>query len=177
MLETEKIKLRAPEPEDLDALYAWENDTDFWHIGHSTSPYSRHALKRYIEELEHDIFSTGQLRFIIELKSERKAIGTIDVYDFDAFHSRAGIGILIDENYRGRGYAGLAVKLLLEYGFSFLKIHQFYAYIPENNEASVKLFLSNGFTLSGKLNDWINASTYTNVFIYQKINISNYLEQ
>ena len=170
MLENIKIKLRAPEPEDLDALYAWENDADFWHIGHTTSPYSHHALKRYIEELEHDIFSTGQLRFVIELKSEQKAIGTIDVFDFNAFHSRAGIGILIDGNYRGKGYADLALKLLLEYGFSFLKIHQFYAYIPENNLASIKLFSSNGFTLSGELKDWINAENYTNVLFYQKIN-------
>jgi diamine N-acetyltransferase len=169
MLENAAIKLRAPEPQDLDALYWWENNSDFWHIGNTTSPYSRHALRCYIEELEHDIFSTGQLRFIIELKSEQKAIGTIDVFDFDAFHSRAGIGILIDRNYRSKGYADLALKLLLDYGFSFLKIHQFYAYIPGNNEASVKLFSANGFNLSGELKDWINAEKYMNVLVYQKI--------
>ncbi len=170
MLENNEICLRAPEPEDLNALYAWENNADFWYIGNSTSPYSRHALKCYIEELEHDIFSTGQLRFIIELKSEKRPIGTIDIYDFNAFHSRAGVGILIDENERGKGYAGSALKLLLEYGFLFLKIHQFYAYIPEKNEASVRLFLSNGFTRSGELKDWINAATYMNVLVFQKMN-------
>ena len=29
-LENKKIKLRALEPEDLDFLYKWENDTKFW---------------------------------------------------------------------------------------------------------------------------------------------------
>ena len=33
-----------------------------------------------------------------------KTVGTIDIFDFDPFHNRAGIGILIaDEEYRTKG--------------------------------------------------------------------------
>lgn len=170
MLENAQIRLRAPEPEDLDALYKWENNPELWRIGNTTAPYSRHALKRYIDELEHDIYSTGQLRFMVELKSEDKAIGTADLFDFDVFHSRSAIGLLIDENYRGNGYADQALKLLLEYGFSFLKLHQLYVEIPENNPASISLFPKNDFTLTGKLKDWVNAGEYRDVLVFQKIN-------
>ena len=36
-----QIRLRALEPEDLDVLYAIENDTTIWNVGNTNVPYSR----------------------------------------------------------------------------------------------------------------------------------------
>ena len=33
LLENKTIQLRAIEPEDLEVLYKWENDTDVWKYG------------------------------------------------------------------------------------------------------------------------------------------------
>ena len=41
-----QIELRAVEPEDLDALYRWENDSSLWIYGSTVSPFSRYLLKR-----------------------------------------------------------------------------------------------------------------------------------
>ena len=35
-----QIELRAVEPEDLDALYRWENDSSLWIYGSTVSPLS-----------------------------------------------------------------------------------------------------------------------------------------
>ena len=156
-LENDKIKLRALEPEDLDNFYKWENDVDLWSMGCTLEPYSRFELKQYILS-QKDIYEAKQLRLIIEYKVDNNAIGTIDLYDFDPHNRRSAVGILIDRNYQGNGLAAEALTLLCEYAFSFLKLHQLFAYIPIKNERSKKLFVCCGFKDIGLLPEWIQAA-------------------
>ena len=140
MLEYENIKLRAPEPEDLDVFYKWENDTALWSVGCTLIPYSRYDLKQYLSSSK-DLYETKQLRLVIERKVEKDAVGTIDLYDFDPYHRRAAVGIMIDQDHQKKGLAGNALSLFCDYVFSFLKIHQLYACIPIDNEPSRRLFV------------------------------------
>ena len=166
MLENNTIRLRAPEPEDLDMLYRWENDPAMWEIGSTLSPYSRYALKQYIADAGKDIYERKQLRLMIELKETNTAIGTIDLYDFDPHHRRAGVGILIENAHQRKGYAKNALKLLSHYAFSIIKIHQLYAYIPVTNMPSLHLFKQCGFETMGILKDWLlTANGYTGVAV------------
>jgi diamine N-acetyltransferase len=168
-LETGNIKLRAPEPEDVELLYKWENDTSLWSVGNTLSPYSRYDLKQYINSSSKDIYETKQLRLMIDLKDCNQTVGTADLYDFEPHHSRAGVGIFVEEAYRNRGFASEALSLLCIYSFDFLRIHQLYACISVNNSMSIKLFERCGFTLQGELKDWIcTAKGYENVLILGK---------
>lgn len=168
----DKIKLRAPEPEDLDLLYKWENDTEIWQISNTISPFSKYTLRKYIENSHRNIFETGQLRFMIDLRSSGKTIGTIDLFDFDPFHQRAGIGILIaDKSERRQGNAEMALKCLINYCFDHLKLHQLYCNITADNHASIKLFEKIGFKEAGIKKDWIRLKKgYINEIMYQLIN-------
>ena len=56
-LEENGIKLRAPEPEDLDCMFRFENIVDLWDISNTTGPYSRFHLKQYIEQTQNDLFT------------------------------------------------------------------------------------------------------------------------
>ena len=49
ILNSENIYLRAIEPEDLDFLYKWENCVDVWEESNTLAPYSKFAIKRFIE--------------------------------------------------------------------------------------------------------------------------------
>lgn len=171
LLENEVIRLRALEPEDLEPLYRWENNPELWGVGNTLSPYSRYILKEYIAESHRDIFETKQLRLMIELRSTGAAIGTVDLYDLDIHHRRAGVGVLLDPVYQGGGLATEAVNLLVEYVHSLLKLHQLYAHIPVNNESSKALFTRCGFTITGILSDWIAIEGgYSDVIVMQWIN-------
>ena len=44
MLVDEALVLRAPEMNDLDMLYLWENDSEQWNVGNAVAPYSRKQL-------------------------------------------------------------------------------------------------------------------------------------
>ncbi|KAA6316116.1 hypothetical protein EZS27_033530, partial [termite gut metagenome] len=43
---------------DLTLMYETENDTSLWEFGCLTSPYSRFALKQYIESTQNDLFAS-----------------------------------------------------------------------------------------------------------------------
>ena len=170
LLNNDRLYLRALEPEDLEVLYKWENDTDVWKFGSAMSPYSKYALRQYIADAQTDIFQSKQLRFMIVLNEGETTVGTIDLYDFDALNSRCGVGIYIDPTNRENRFALQALNLLVSYTFHFLKINQLYAVIPESNRASLKLFQSSGFSQSGVLQEWVSYNNeYENAIIVQKI--------
>jgi diamine N-acetyltransferase len=169
-LENEKICLRALEPEDLDVLYKWENDSSLWRYGSTLAPYSRFSLKGYLSDARLDIFQSRQLRLRIVLKEGSIAVGTIDLYDFDPINCRAGIGILVDEIYRQQGIGLQALQLIKEYAFGFLMLKQIYAFVPEMNEASVKLFTGSGYEKSGKLRSWVkNNNSFEDTYLMQLV--------
>lgn len=170
-LENDQLKLRALEPEDLDILYAWENDTSLWSVGNTLSPYSRYILKEYIAHAGEDIYSSRQLRLMIVRKTSGKSAGMIDLYDFDPHHRRAGVGIIIDPAYHRQGIGTLALHLLVDYAFGYLHLRQLYAHIPVENTGSRKLFQHEGFLETGKLKDWLLLPQgFSDVFFVQKIN-------
>jgi len=154
------IKLRALEPEDLELLYEWENDEANWTISNTISPFSRYILKRYLENSHKSIYESGQLRMMIELIGEKITIGTVDIFDFDPFHCRAGIGILIaNEEHRRKGYASMALKGLIDYCFKTLQLHQLWCNILSTNAESLSLFGKIGFTEAGIKRDWVKTGT------------------
>ena len=165
LLNNSILQLRALEPEDLDMLYIWENTPPLWIHGNSLSPYSRMALRQYINETQQtDIYESKQLRLIIELMEDKSAVGVIDLYDFDIRNSRAGVGILIDSNYRNRGYAAQVLTI-----FNFLALHQLYAHILASNEISLHLFQKAGYKETGVLTNWVQTKKgiFENVHIVQ----------
>lgn len=170
-LKNDTIKLRALEPEDLDLLYKWENDTTLWTVSSTVEPYSRYILKEYIAYSDKTIYEKKQLRLMIERNEDKMPLGLIDLYDFDAINQKAGVGILIDEIFRGQHYSTLALNLLTEYAFNYLHLHQLFAFVPEDNEPSKQLFSTADFDESGILHDWIRKNDkFVNVTIFQRIN-------
>ena len=154
----DRIYLRAVEPEDIDVMYEMENDPSMWDISSFTVPYSRYVLRQYIEGSQSDMFADKQLRLMIIRREDNRTIGTIDITDFVPLHSRGAVGIALHADCCGAGYASDALNLLCDYAFDFLQIHQLYAHVATENEASMKLFASCGVAQCGLLKDWLSTS-------------------
>lgn len=169
-LKGKEIYLRALEPEDLNFLYDIENDENIWELSHTQTPYSKYILKQYLENAHQDIYEAKQLRLVISNHQDR-SLGLIDVFDFDFKNKRAGIGILIKEaEDRGQGYGKQALELLIGYCFSHLDLHQLYCNISEENQASIQLFINQGFKKVGLKRDWVyNGKTFKNEYLFQLI--------
>ena len=174
MSNTESISLRALEPEDIELLYDWENNREFWRISNTQLPFSKYILEKYIENSHLDIYQSKQLRMMIDLNtdSSTRTIGCVDLFDFDPFHARAGVGILIANSAdRNLGYAAKALNEIIDYTFNYLQLHQLYCNITSENTASLKLFEGSGFSIIGTKKDWIKDNNgYIDEMILQLIN-------
>ncbi|HUW93283.1 MAG TPA: GNAT family N-acetyltransferase [Bacteroidales bacterium] len=160
ILECNSVRLRAVEPEDLELLYKWENEESNWRLSNTLVPYSRFVLKNYIAGSHKSLFETCQLRLMIDIPAEGRTVGTIDLFDFDHYNLRAGVGILVaDEADRHKGYASAALSCLVKYAFGTLGLHQLWCNILEDNEESLSLFKKHGFTLCATKKEWIRVSS------------------
>ena len=100
-----------------------------------------------------------------------RTVGTIDLFEYDPLHGRAGIGILIyDRSDRGRGYAADAVETLCRYARERLRMHQLWCNVGAENEASLRLFRGLGFREIGRKRDWLwTPEGYRDEVMLQKI--------
>lgn len=164
------ILLRALEPEDLDFLFSVENDTTGWELSNTQAPFSKHILKQYLQNAHQDLYEAKQLRLVITKKEDASPLGFIDLFDFDPKNRRVGVGLLLIEEARGKGYGKDALSTLCGYVFAAYAVHQIYANITVDNRASIALFESQGFKKVGVKKDWnISEGEYIDELLYQYI--------
>ncbi|MGB3143211.1 MAG: GNAT family N-acetyltransferase [Maribacter sp.] len=170
-LQGNQVYLRALEKKDLDFLYQLENDTENWEISGTQTPYSKDVLQLYLDNAHLDIYEVKQLRLVI-CSQDHQSIGLIDLFDFEPYHQRVGLGIIIqDTEMRNKGIGKEAIQLVIEYAFQTLGVKQVYANILEENEPSLNLFEKLGFVAIGIKKDWIRSGkSFKNEILLQKIN-------
>ncbi|MDX5422740.1 MAG: GNAT family N-acetyltransferase [Hymenobacteraceae bacterium] len=168
-LKSDHTYLRALEPTDLDFLYTLENDSTVWHVGNTLTPYSKFVLEQYLENAALDIYTIKQLRLVI-CRLDHQAIGTIDLFDFDPLHRRAGVGIMIAADHRGNGHATEALELLLNYCRHTLQLHQVYCSVTATNLPSIHLFTKADFQQVGVRKEWLRTPDgWEDVVEFQKL--------
>ena len=170
LLQTDRIFLRAPEPSDLDFLYLFENDTRLWPVSLSVAPFSRDMLRQYLDNALSDIYATRQMRFMVCLKDTETVIGTIDLFDFEPLHQRAGVGIALVTEHRGNGYGQEALELVVAYAQGALHLHQLYCSVAVSNLGSRRMFEQAGFNHVGIRRDWLKTNQgWQDVAEYQRL--------
>ena len=148
------IHLRAIEPEDLDVLYAIENDHQLWNVGETNVPYSRYVLYDYLSNTKNDIYADRQVRMMIE-NDQHQSVGIVDI-------------IVIMNPFRHQGLAQATLEQIKEYALYTWHLHQLYAYISSNNTTSINLFKKCGFTSSILLKEWLfDGKAYHNAVLMQ----------
>ena len=145
MLVSAEIKLRTLKDTDLDFLFSLENDKSLWAVTGTTEPFSLVQLANYITHAKQDIAIAEQFRFVIDWQG--KAIGCIDLYEYNFKKQNAGVGIVILKKYRRKGFAKQSLTLLIKYAWKKLHLKQLHTGIFSDNKASLALFQSVGFEM------------------------------
>ena len=145
MLVSAEIKLRSLEDTDLDFLFSLENDKSLWSVSGTTEPFSLAELSNYISHAKENISIAQQFRFVIDWQG--KAIGCIDLYEYNFKKQNAGVGIVILKQYRRKGFAKQSLTLLIKYAWEKLHLKQLHTGIFSDNKASLALFQSVGFEM------------------------------
>lgn len=156
------ISLRALEPEDLELVYAIENDQALWSWGCNSVPLSRYTVRQYLQEQQGDIYKDGQVRLVIE--AEGVAVGIVDLSSFEPRHLRAEVGIVLCSPYQSKGYATAALTELHHYAKENLHLSTLYAYVSEQNPRAQALFRRLGYTEVASLSRWIEGRETATMF-------------
>ena len=163
------ISIKIAEPEDAAQIYRWENDRSLWRVSETVSPTSYFQVEQFLLG-NSDLLANRQQRLMVCLKGAKHPIGSIDLFDYDPINSRIGIGILIENEYRGKGFATAALQLCLEYLFNDLLVHQVHCIVDVSNVESQHVFSKLGFIEGGRRKDWIKTPEgYLDVIFYQKV--------
>ena len=138
-------------------------------FSNTSSPFSKHSLKKFIENSHLDIIEHKQVRLVLSDKNNLP-FGFIDLFKYDMTNKRAGVGIIIFEKYRSRGLGSISLDLIENYVKKYIPIHQLYANISTENINSQHLFETCGFEKIGVKKDWTFVSgTYKDELLYQII--------
>ena len=168
MLKGDNVFLRPIEPSDANTIVLWENNTDNWRVSGTEAPYSLHGILDYINSIQ-NFRASGELRLMICKNDSGIAIGTLDLFEANFKHGRAGVGILIaNESERNKGYALESLKLLEEYVVEIFDFYNLTANVLEDNISSIKLFENAGYSLIGERKNWFkDKNRRVNERIYQ----------
>ena len=91
MIRGSNVILRAMEPQDVDIMMIYENDTENWPVSGTLVPYSRFTLEQFYKNAVQDINTSRQLRLAIELIKEShrgQTIGYVDLFIFEVNSGR-----------------------------------------------------------------------------------------
>lgn len=164
------IRLRAVELEDADLIMQWENDWLEWQHSGTMIPFSRYQIEQYVLGASADFWAVRQLRLMIETE-KGVTVGAIDLFEGDPVHRRAGIGIIISQAARRRGFASEALEAMAHLAFDRLNLHQLWCNIAIENVISRGLFEKAGYLVAGKRKDWLlYEGSFHDVVFMQLIN-------
>lgn len=141
----ERIDLVALEQEDLPQVIQWINDERVNVFNGARFPVGAAEQQAWFERTRGD--NTKQ-KLIIRSRADG-AVGMVSLFNIDAKHQSAEIGIYVDPQHQRRGYAADALRMVVRFAFMEMNLHKVYCSILAFNEASVRLFERVGFKSDG----------------------------
>ena len=161
-----EISLAEIELSDVDFILELENDTDIWKVSNTTDFFNREEIENFAAQNSISGLDSGQKRWMIKIDDVN--CGCVDIFDYDKYNGRAGVGIAIHKDYRGHGIAKIALKLIVDYSRYSLMLNQLYCTIIEDNIKSINIFESLGFIKTGYRKEWTKyRGKYYNELFYQ----------
>ena len=134
----------------LPLLWKWESDLD---LSLLTGDPSRPMTPEAIEQLYERYSKTDQesTTFLIYERPTLRPIGTAGLMSIHHLHRTAEFGIGIGErDCWGRGYGTEATRLILDYAFNVLALHNVMLRVFSYNERAIRAYLRVGFREIGR---------------------------
>jgi RimJ/RimL family protein N-acetyltransferase len=145
----EKVVLSPIEKEDVRLFQRWINDLV---VTRYTRPHQITTLESEKQWFKRIISSKDDATFAIVDKKSGRTIGNVSLMKISNVDGNAEFGIMIgDKNYWGKGYGTEAAKLILDFGFNVLRLHEIYLRVKAFNKRAVKAYEKAGFKPAGVL--------------------------
>lgn len=154
----ERVRLRAIEPADWSAYFAWnQDDGQARSLSDVPFPQSEEAVRQWAARESTRQPEEDSFRFVIE-NGAGEVVGDLTAHHCDRRVGAFSYGVSIRREQRRNGYAAEAIRLALRYYFQELRYQKATVHVYSFNEASARLHEALGFTLEGR----IRRTVYTN---------------
>lgn len=157
---------------DTDCIVRWRNQQFVRENFIYQELFTPASHKRWLR----DVVETRKAeQFIIYVKSEKRAVGTVYLRDIDLQNEKAEYGIFIGEKgWLGKGIGSEAAMLMTEYGFDVLKLHKIMLRVLATNKRAIGSYEKAGFEKEGYLKDEVKiGGQYRDIVLMAKWNKQN----
>lgn len=164
-----ELELRPVEPTDASLLHVWENNPDLASSNTLIEPMARYQAQQLADLGQSHLASNGYVLFIASIRqgAELIPIGYIELYNYDFYHRRAAVGLMLLPSFRGRGYAQRMVQMIISYAQD-LRLNQLYAEVIADNLLGRSFFDRSSFVAVATLPRWFwHGGDYQDLIVYQ----------
>lgn len=148
----DKIRLRALTSDDVGFRFAQSLDSvsrEEFNIGIEL-PTTVELQKAWLEKHGGCKQVNNMIAFALETH-EQECTGMATMHSIDERHGKFSFSVLVARQYRKRGYAEDAVRLILKYGFMERRLQKCNSACVSYNTASIQLHRKLGFIEEGRL--------------------------
>lgn len=156
-LETERLLLRELEISDAEQLFLLDSNPQVMRYVGMKPLEEIEETRKQIQMIRQQYVDNGIGRWAVIEKESGLLIGWSGLKilrnPVNGFKDVYELGYRFLPEKWGKGYATETAKASLNYGFNTLKTDIFYAYVHEENEASIKTLEKLGFENKGRFED------------------------
>ncbi|GBD91270.1 ribosomal-protein-serine acetyltransferase [bacterium BMS3Abin04] len=154
-LETERLILRKFTYDDLNDISEYASNPEITKYVQWEAHRSKTETLEFLNIVVEMYIKHRPAPWGIELKEEKKIIGTIGFTKIFPEEFSCEVGYTLSQNYWNRGLMTEALKKILEYGFDVMDLNSIIAHCIVENEQSAKVLLKSGMnyvkTVKGNL--------------------------
>ncbi|MCL2699297.1 MAG: GNAT family N-acetyltransferase [Defluviitaleaceae bacterium] len=145
-LRGERVYLSPISPDDCEQYTEWVNDSEVTdNIGVSWILYDVEKEKEFLTSAQKNDY-----HFAIVKYDGDKLLGNTSLFNFHQVNRTAEYGIFIGgKDSRGKGYAAEASRLILNYGFNTLNLHNIMLRVFAFNKDAIACYEKLGFKTMG----------------------------
>lgn len=155
-----------PTRRDLLPLYQrWINDfSAARNLGATPRPMTAEQEANWYDSTA---ASESQAQFTVYERATWRPVGNTGLHDIDFRHRRAEFGILLGAEDRGKGYGTEATRLVLDYAFTALGLHNVMLRVYEHNLAGRRAYEKAGFHEFGRRHEayWMDGRFWDEIYM------------
>lgn len=167
ILTTARLRLRAFEDRDAEAIYALQSNPRVLRYWDSPPWTERGRAQTFLEACRTMEQEGTGARFVIESLDSSQFLGWCSMFRWNPTYRSLGIGYCLDEPAWGKGYATEAVRAMLQWAYATLDLNRVEAELDTRNVASARVLEKLGFQREGlKREDCIVLGEVSDTWIY-----------
>jgi ribosomal-protein-alanine N-acetyltransferase len=152
-LDAPRVRLRAADIRDVDALFSIFSDERMMRYWSSAPMKDRGEAEAYLARMQAGFAEKKLFQWGLERKADGVLVGTCTLFHVDATQRRAEIGYCLRSDFWKQGYMQEALGALIAFSFDVLALRRLEADVDPRNAASLRLLGLLGFREVGLLRE------------------------